>query len=53
MKNLDIGLTNLTKKEMEQTNGGFVILTIVGITLGWAAIGAGVCWSMAEDNRDC
>lgn len=53
MKNLDIGLKSLTKKEMENTNGGFIFLTAVGLTLAWAAIGAGICWSMAEDNREC
>jgi len=53
MKNLDLGLKSLTKKEMKNTNGGLIILTVVGITLAWAAIGAGICWSMAEDNRNC
>ena len=53
MKNLDIGLTSLTKKEMAQTNGGLIILAVVGLTLAWAGIGATICWAMAEDNRDC
>lgn len=53
MQNLDLGLKSLTKKELKNTNGGLLILTIAGVTLAWAAIGAGICWSLAEDNRDC
>ena len=53
MKNLDIGLKSLTKKEMKNTNGGLIILAVAGLCLAWAAIGAGICWSLAEDNRDC
>ena len=53
MKNLDLGLKSLTKKEMKNTNGGFVLLAIAGLTLAWAGIGATICWALAEDNRNC
>lgn len=54
MKNLEnIGIQELTKEEMKNTYGGFIILAVVGLTLAWAAIGAGICWAMAEDNRKC
>ena len=53
MKNLEnYGVKKLTKKEINNTSGGLIFI-IAALALGWMAIGAGICWSMAEDNRDC
>lgn len=53
MKNLNnYSVTELNKREIENTDGG-VLLAVAGLALGWMAIGAGICWSMAEDNREC
>lgn len=53
LSNLDLGnIQELNKKEMQETQGGLLGI-VVGAVLAWAAIGATICWAMAEDNREC
>jgi len=44
-----IGLQELTKDEMRNTNGGF-FLTLVGLLVGWM-IGAIVATAIQSDNK--
>ena len=52
MKYLGMNLKELSSGEMKRTNGGIVVEAL-GLALAWMAIGAAICWSMAEDNREC
>ena len=53
LSNVDLGnIQDLNNKELNSINGGLVAI-VVGAALAWMAIGATVCWAMAEDNREC